>query len=296
MLAPKELFQEALQNNYHLAKNYHQLKVLLPNSSPNKQPIVIHQMGKVASTAIYESFQDLNLNTYSIYHTHYLSDSGLSESERFYKDNYNRIRAIHTPLIHSYYVRRYLNSSTKHKLKVITLVRDPVAKNVSSFFQNLEYLFGFSVHKQVRKNGIESILKDLDSLFLEKFTRHDIPLRWFDSEVKTVFNIDVFATPFMIEKGYQIYESECADVLLLKLEVLDKVLEEAFSQFLGIKRFKLKAENVGDDKKYAQVYKSFKKAISLPEDYLDKMYSSKYARHFYSDEEIASFRSKWKRS
>ena len=51
--------------------------------------------------------------------------------------------------------------------------------------------------------------------------------------------------------------------------------------------------NVGSAKVYAPLYKEFKNSIVLPESYVDRMYTSKYMRHFYSEEEIARFREKW---
>ncbi|MEO0534781.1 MAG: putative capsular polysaccharide synthesis family protein [Cyanobacteria bacterium P01_A01_bin.123] len=292
MESPKILFQKILRSNYHFARAYHHLKVLFLDSSTNKQPIVVHQMGKVASTAIYESLKTLNPDPdkYSIYHTHYLSDPGLHKSEGFYRENYSRIQAIHTPLIHSFYIRRYLKQSKREKLKVITLTRDPVAKNISSFFQNLEYLFGFSLREKIKTDNMESILDELKRLFLEEFSYHDVPLSWFDLEMKPTFGIDVFSIPFDMERGYQICEGEQADVLILKLEVLNQVVAEAFNIFLGIKDFEVKSENIGADKSYAQCYKLFKKTLSLPESYLDKMYLSKYVNHFYSKAEISAFR------
>lgn len=295
MQSPKKIFQKILQSNYNLAKIYHEAKVLALNFPSKNHPIIVHQMGKVASTSIYESLKTLNLEGHSFYHTHYLSDSGFRRSENFYRENYHRIKAIHPELMHSFYIRknlsRFINSN--EKIKVITLVRDPVAKNVSSFFQNLEYLFDLSLSKKKQMDGIENSLERLRGLFLERFPGHRVPLEWFDSELKSVFGIDVFKAPFPMKKGYWIYEDEHTDILLLKLEKLNEVIEEAFEEFLKIKKFRLKAENVGENKKYAQLYKEFKGVVSLPEDYLDEMYSSKYVRHFYSCDEIDSFRKKW---
>lgn len=292
MESPKTLFQKMLRSNYYFARAYHYLKVVLLDNSTNKHLIVVHQMGKVASTAIYESLKVLNPDPdkYSIYHTHYLSDSGFHKSEGFYRENYSRIRAIHTPLIHSFYIRRYLKQSKRGKPKVITLTRDPVAKNISSFFQSLEYRFGFSLQEKIQTDNMETVLDELKIFFLEEFPNHDVPLSWFDLEVKSTFGIDVLAMPFDTEKGYQIYEGKQADILVLKLEALNQVAAEAFNTFLGIKDFEIKPENIGADKSYAQCYKLFKKTLSLPESYLNKMYSSKYVNHFYSEREISAFR------
>jgi hypothetical protein len=51
--------------------------------------------------------------------------------------------------------------------------------------------------------------------------------------------------------------------------------------------------NTGDSKEYAQLYKQFLKFIKLGDDYLDRMYNSKYAQHFYETSEIEAFQQKW---
>lgn len=292
-ISPKDLFQTALRRNFYFAKAYHQLKSLSLIYSFHGQPVIVHQMGKVASTAIYESLREMNLDSYSIYHTHYLSDLGFQKSKRFYKENYHRIKAIHTALVHSFFFRSYLKSNARKKFKIITLVRDPVAKNVSSFFQNLNYSFDFPLERYRETHSLEDITEKLRVLFIEEFTGHEVPLTWFDLELKSVFDIDVFEIPFDFEKGYYTYAGTHADVLLLKLESLNDIVETAVKDFLELKSFKLNAKNIGDDKGYAEIYRFFRKNIRLPESYLDRMYSSKYARHFYSPEEIEGFRRKW---
>lgn len=290
---PKRLFQTALQSNYTFAKAYHQLKMLPQGYGYRQQPVVVHQMGKVASTAIYESLKELNSNDYIFYHTHYLSDQGLQDSEQFYRENYCRIKAVHTALAHSFHLRRFLKSRKSKRIKVITLVRDPIAKNVSSFFQNLRYWFNISISPKKFSENPEDTLNKLGDLFINEFPRHDVPLLWLDTELKPVFGIDVFEYPFKLEQGYQIYQGDRADVLLLKLECLNEIVTESMEAFLSVKEFQLKPENIGADKDYAHIYRSFKQQIKLPEAYLDHMYGSKYVQHFYSQQEIDAFRAKW---
>ena len=50
--------------------------------------------------------------------------------------------------------------------------------------------------------------------------------------------------------------------------------------------------NVGEEKPYRKLYELFKK-LPLPASYLDKEYSSRYARYFYTEDEIAAFRKHW---
>jgi hypothetical protein len=135
-------------------------------------------------------------------------------------------------------------------------------------------------------------LHELMRLFFEK-TRHNTPLDFFDLELKSIFGFNVYAQPFPISKGYKVYKTAKADFLVMRLENLNKCAKEAFKEFLGIQSFTLIQTNVGIEKKSGVLYKKFKESIVLPKSYIDKMYNSKYMRHFYSKNEIKQFVSGW---
>jgi hypothetical protein len=71
--------------------------------------------------------------------------------------------------------------------------------------------------------------------------------------------------------------------------------QEAFRAFIGVNNIQIIDANVSSDKEYHMVYRQFQEDIRLPGDYLAKMYESKYARHFYTQDEIQSFKAKWRR-
>jgi hypothetical protein len=125
------------------------------------------------------------------------------------------------------------------------------------------------------------------------FEEHEIPLIWLDKELKDVLGIDVYATPFLKAKGYQIYHVELADVLLIKLEMFNHCAEDAFKEFLGIETFTMCQSNIASDKQYAKIYQDFVQSLKLPDSYFDTMYNSKYIHHFYTNEEIHRFMTKW---
>ncbi|WP_441000170.1 putative capsular polysaccharide synthesis family protein [Fodinibius sp. SL11] len=144
------------------------------------------------------------------------------------------------------------------------------------------------------------IVEELKTLFVEEYivgNRINFidcdPLTWFDQELKTVFDIDVFQYDFSSKKGYHIYEKNNISVLLLRMKNLNNRFEEAFKEFLG-KDLTIKSiQNKGDQKEYSGVYSKFKRTIKIPDWYLDQMYESHYVRHFYTDKEIATFRKRW---
>jgi hypothetical protein len=181
-------------------------------------------------------------------------------------------------------IRRYVVEAN-HPALYITGVRNPIDRNISAFFERYEHYTG--------EKFAESQLSvdELIRIFHEQF-EHDRPLNWFDDELKTYLGVDVYEHPFPHEQGFQVIEANSKRVLILKLESPDESKEQALSAFLGMP-LKLKRDNIGENKAYAGVYTEFKKRIILSQDYLNHMLDSRYTRHFYTPQEIASSREKW---
>ena len=123
--------------------------------------------------------------------------------------------------------------------------------------------------------------------------RRSSGMRFFDIQLHPIFGIDVFGSGFPQSKGYKVYRGEKADLLLIRLESLDQCAREAFKAIMAIEDLKLLNSNVADEKDYATLYRKFLESISLPEDYVDPIYASKYMEHFYTQDEIDRLRSKW---
>jgi hypothetical protein len=135
----------------------------------------------------------------------------------------------------------------------------------------------------------------IDELIVDFFKQlpHEHPLTWFDEEMKSVFDIDVYSSDFPKNKGYKIYKNRQVSLLVLKLEKMSECSARAFEEFLNIKNFKLVNANIAKTKRYAGIYKQFKESIEFPLSYIDKMYNSKFAQHFYTKEELDMFKKKW---
>ena len=249
--------------------------------------LIIFQMGKVGSSSIYESLKRITPNS-PIYHAHVLTPAQLASTEALTKANWAASRnPMH--LWHSLFLQDKLKQKPSKKWKVITLVRDPIARNISAFFQTKHLLRADD--QRVLLSSTDS--EELKGLFLENFYAHEAPIKWFDDELKPVFGIDVFDRSFPREAGYCIYEGEIADVLLIRLEDLARCQTEAIREFLGVDNFQMRKTNVGKDKSYSEAYSRMLSSIRLPETYLEQMYQSKYAQHFYSRDEIAKFSQRW---
>jgi hypothetical protein len=262
------------------------------------ETLFIHQMGKVGSTAIVSSLHACGYPQQAkIIQTHFLSPQGRSFVENLEiegQGGWNNLPArTKNFLVFSRVVGQMLQDGylQDHRSNVITLVRDPVATNLSGFFHN--YLWWPPDLEQQSRARTGDYLSQLNQRFMHSYP-HDVPLTWFDLEMKPLFGIDVYAAEFPKESGYKIYHGEHANLLLLKLEKLKDCAREAFNEFLGINDFRLERANEASDKWYADLYQEFKREVSLPESYLDRLYESPYMEHFHTTAEIEALRKKWR--
>jgi hypothetical protein len=223
--------------------------------------VLVYQMGKVASSSIHQSIEEVYKGY--CFHTHYF--------ERYHKV---------MPLVGEVHRQYYRN---KIPLKIVTMVREPIDRNISAFFQ----WFRKTTGSEFQKEHVD--MEALMASFLEKFD-HQQCLVWFDKHMLKHFNIDVFNRDFP-ERGYDIFIRGNIELLLLKHDLGDTVKEKLIGEFLDLEDFSLIRTNVSASKDYGQTYKKFK-TMQLPQSYIDWMLGSRYAQHFYNNE-LNALRKKW---
>jgi hypothetical protein len=290
------------QNNYYCAKALYISRLEEFFKKKSGPPIIIYQMGKVGSSSIKKTLDKLNLDN-PIYHVHFLTKKLVLKSEKDRKPFFrtDKHHLLQRPWLNQFLIKKIENGLNEGKWKIITLTRDPVARNISAFFENLEVHVQKSNDKFTIESDIWGIeptevklgdIHNLIAIFFDKFYHFD-PMEFFDREIKGIFGTDVYSTEFPTSRGYKIYNDEMSEILLVRLENLNECAQKAFADFIGINNLVLSTQNVGSEKKYAPLYREFKKSIVFPKGYIDQMYDSKYMRHFYNQEEIKKFRSKW---
>ncbi len=262
-----------------------------------KEPLLVFQMGKVGSSSMVGSLA-ANLPKHKVFQIHFLSDDWITRVVDQYRE---ASRLTGRPSIDDhvlasrYLARRFKRRRSGERLNVISLVRDPVERNISTFFQAFP-VYMANVRTIDDVDGVRGIQTDeLVRLFQEDFgeDRHAVPTVWFQTHLQPAFGIDVFATPFNHDKHYQIIENERARVLLLRAEDLDTSLIPAVREFMGVELPSVAHRNRAEDKGYAGTYRAFKDDLRLDESYVDDLYSTPFMRHFYTPEEVATFRRRW---
>lgn len=258
------------------------------------EPIIVYQMGKVGSTTVQQSlvanFKSLGLDV-PVYDYH-----GFNRIERLELFLLKRAKEGHQVAASLQVVRqamafkKEMSEKPNQSWNLVSLVRDPIARTVSAFFQGLPEI----VPDWKQLYGAHDLtLGELRELYLGTFNQHAGVGEWFDVQMKPVFGIDVYASPFSAAAGYKIYPTRGnVRLLVIRLEDLDRVAGQALEAFLGLSDFQLVNTNVARDKDYSSLYEEWLK-MPLPVAYVKKMYRTRYARHFYTPEELEAFAHRW---
>jgi len=279
---------------YGLVGAYHDLRFRLGAYRRPGPPIVVYQMGKVGSTSVVHTVRALFPDR-PVYNVHHLTKEGLDYTADAYSLQGRAFPG------YAYWVARYLygrvDAATEGRWSVITLTRDLVARNVSGFFETLAAWYPAwcpRAYDRLDTSARLSLFDEMRDVFLECYP-HDVAAGWFEAELEPVLGIDVLAKEFPRELGYDVYGGDSADLLVLRLENLSGCYQTALSVFFGrdLSGLDLARANVAEEKPYKRFYQEFSSWLVLPDDYLQRMYGTRYARHFYSEAELREFRKRW---
>jgi len=253
---------------------------------PTFPPILVYQMGKVGSSTVVRSLKGVVPNR--VFHFHCLSDQ-LAINKRTHEEA-GRPTPYNTSLQDT--LLEFMKKNPVQRYKIITLVRDPIAFFVSNLFQN-PWLVGENIYSET--GDIDAVKA---ALYLNQKIQYPNAFEylnnWFDRELNSVFDIDVFAEDFPKDQGYAFYHNERADVLLIRLEDLDTKWSEAISGLLDIDgAIPLEYGNVRKESSDAIAYRQTLDALRIDIQTCEKIYAGRLARHFYSDSMIEKMKSKW---
>jgi hypothetical protein len=246
-------------------------------------PVLIYQMGKVGSQTLQHTLVHSGISCISV---HGLAHEGIDYSER--------TRGISKETQERRAIRRLIDLTRgRTPWTIVTLIRDPVARLISDAFQNgPRYL----PDAPPLENGTLAFGAMVDFIRrrcrgLDPFSNTDF-CTWFDRELREVFDFDIFSVPFT-GSGYQVYRTAHANILLMKLETLNPIIQPAFQEFLNITISQIVNANVGTVKAYYRLYDLVLDTLTIPAEDLDRIYQARYVRHFYTPTEIDEFRRRW---
>ena len=229
-----------------------------------KPPVYIFQMGKVGSTALSRTLNHFGCPAMQAHTLQMFPEDRKIELKR----------------------RLWMAAWGLDKVKVICPVREPVGRNVSAFFENLRRDVGEGVVSE------ESSLADVRQLFLDR-ARHNVPIEWFDENLRTVFGVDVFQRPFPVERRWDAWRSRGVEILVYRTDLSADEQLKIVSEFVGKALTEWIRANEGSSKAYAGVYERFRSEVRLPRHYVRMLCESRFCRHFWSADEIDGIVQRW---
>ena len=219
-------------------------------------PVLIYTMGKVGSSSIRESLKRYYPGVVASGHS------------------FSPLRKSTAPVNALYH---WYHKHDQKEINIISLVREPISRNMSIFFQEYQKTVGFT--------GNESMEELLD-LFVHHPTD---PVTWFDRKLGPVFGIDVYRYDF---SDYAVIRQGRINLLLMKCELSDQRKVEIIRDFLKIQDLQIIRINESKVRKYSHIYNAFKK-VRIPREYVEKLYASLYCRHFYKDISVQDQINRW---
>ena len=236
-------------------------------------PVLVYQMGKVGSSSVERTLAGAGIPKV---HVHFIAPASWKETARWHRKNGQTL----PPHFHKGRLLRHWINWTERQVRVVTLVRDPIARHVSGAFETGHFT------EFPTKNQSKALQELRNQLCAEDVL--DYPYTWFDRESAPVFDVDVLNHPFNREKGYGRIKNENVDLLILTLEQLNDLVPTVLSAFVGTS-VEIEKARVRTD----EVYDRVKEQLTLPESTVRRLYDHSWMRHFYTEQDIERFTQRW---
>ena len=232
----------------------------------NKEIIVIHSIGKVGSSSLYNSLKKRNF----IVHTHFFHEKNINFWSNYYQNSPRKSIPLH--LYRSDALRRELRRFKQ--IKIITPFREPISREYSSLFQD-NILFPSLVKGDINEASLT--LKKIGQRLSHKLPEEN----WIDLEIQKFFQIDLFSQDFDETKKYLTYKKGNISLLVFRLEDVDIIYPVVLSNFIGQNLAPLKVTNTANKKIYSQAYTKLSTKPFLSKDQFEKIKNQKFYLWLY---------------
>ena len=252
---------------HHIKKLFDYIKSYFLSLIKKKEKdyiIAIYTLGKSGSSSILSILQR-KFSIFNVFQLHFINCDYIRQnhSDNFATRNIDKADS-------------FLNKHSKKKIKYISLVREPVSREISSFYQNRQLFF-----KDVLPNDFMAINNLIES------RGYDLALNWFDYELMKHLNFDVYSQPFDKTKGYSIYKLDTkTELMILRTDCINKTGAIALNEYLNTDIKQIKSVNVGSNKSNSMYQKQMKSQFILSDENFKKIKNSKFMNHFFKVEEI----------
>ncbi|ACV06880.1 hypothetical protein I6I18_07120 [Kytococcus sedentarius] len=246
--------------------------------------ILVHTPGKVGSKAMVAALSGQVGPKDTIFHTHRMNPRYMAGIDEEMEGLAPR-RTVYTTKALGPKVLEELDKP----VVMLSVVRDPMAKNLSDFFQNTERYT--SDHRPLTDFSL-SRAEELAEVFVSDFD-HEVTVGWVDREVNDFMGVDVYAGEFDREQGYQVAGEGNRRVAIARHDMLDRAFPGMTRDLLGQPIAMGGRVNDSSNKGYGALYARVRELVTLPEQRLREIYDSPFARHFFTEEEREAAVEQW---
>ena len=178
------------------------------------------------------------------------------------------------------------------EVRFISMVRDPIAFNVSNFTY-FGRMYWLRHHwRTVRWMPAEQ----LADLFFRTFP-HAASSVWWQREFAQTVGYDPLKQPFDTEAGWAMARSGRTRSLIMRIDVPDERKTTLMREFLECPSVPdVQRENLNSTKAPSELGERLKAVIATRPDYVDRVLDLPAVRHFWSDAQRARMRATWLRT
>lgn len=224
-------------------------------------PFQVFNMGRVGSQAVVQALAGTGLT--NVIHTH---------SDYEFGQSYAGSALTFSQLLQ---VKHFCAGSNPPR--IISGVRDPIDWALSAIWRSASV-------------GDQKLPRDVRSVLAHVRRTLGAGLNWFRH--RYFVDLDVYEYPFDREAGFAIIEQGRTRVLLYRLDRLPH-FRPALEEFTGVAGLALGTVDRSSGSAQRHRLETVLRIARLPEDLLNEIYESRYARHFFTPTARAEMRERW---
>jgi hypothetical protein len=225
---------------------------MINNNIFDKIDFLVYSSHKTSTQTMIKSLSKSNYKTFHIHHI---------DNLKLRKNNIDTSKENFIQEVKIY------NKKYKKKLKIISLIRNPVDRLISSFFQS--YYNDEIRLLNVNENDttiMKYSINELCKIFLEKLKNKTLP-NYYESlyELSDIFQIDIVQNLKLINNNYYYYENDLIQLYVLDFTKINNL--KYINNSLNTKILKIVPDNLSVNKKYYPIYSEFRNIMCNNEEY-----------------------------
>jgi hypothetical protein len=235
--------------------------------------LMVYSAPKTASTSIAAAIEASD--AFTVIKVHHV------QSEFFWPGVGTRLKTAHGGMRHKAIEQRTTQRFLEHhvgEIRVVSLVRDPIAFNVSNFTY-----FGRAYWLRTHWRSARWMPEEeLARRFFSTFT-HEASSVWWQREYAPTMGFDPLAEPFDTDMGWKRRISGRFDTLILRTDLGDQAMTAALRDWLpGVAIADVGRINLNEHQSPPELAQRLRSVVARHPEYVERMLELPAVRHFWS--------------